>query len=60
MSQEPELLTDLQRAILEVEELGLALRESMKLVTQRVGFFVGQVRYQEELRKARQKLGRQS
>ena len=41
-------LTPLQRAIYEVDQLGLNLRDSMRLVTQRMGFFVGQHRYLEE------------
>jgi hypothetical protein len=41
-------LTPLQRAIYEVDQLGLNLRDSMRLVTQRMGFFVGQQRYLEE------------
>lgn len=55
MTQPPESLTDLQRAILEVDGLGLPERDAMRLVTQRVGFFVGQQRYRDELRKARAK-----
>jgi hypothetical protein len=38
----------LQRAIYEVDLLGLNLRDSMRLVTQRMGFFVGQQRYLQE------------
>ena len=41
-------LTPLQRDIYEVDQLGLELRDSMRLVTQRVGFFVGQDRYLQE------------
>jgi hypothetical protein len=41
-------LTPLQRAIYETDLLGLNLRDSMRLVTQRMGFFVGQYRYLEE------------
>ena len=41
-------LTPLQRAIYEVDQLGLNLRDSMRLVTQRMGFFVGQQRYLQE------------
>jgi hypothetical protein len=41
-------LTPLQRDIYEVDQLGLDLRESMRIVTQRVGFFVGQERYLQE------------
>ena len=41
-------LTPLQRAIYETDQLGLTLRDSMRLVTARMGFFVGQHRYLEE------------
>jgi hypothetical protein len=41
-------LTPLQHEIYEVDQLGLDLRDSMRLVTQRVGFFVGQERYLQE------------
>jgi hypothetical protein len=47
-------LTELQQAILEVDALGLSVRDSIKQVSARVGFFVGQQRYQEELVKARE------
>ena len=33
--------------------LGLSVRESIRMVSARVGFFVGQQRYQDELTKAR-------
>ena len=46
-------LTDLQHVILEVDDLGLSVRESIRMVSERVGFFVGQQRYQDELTKAR-------
>ena len=48
-----ERLTDLQKAILEVDALNLTVRDSIRHVTARVGFFVGQQRYLEELEKAR-------
>ncbi len=48
-----EQLTDLQRVILETDALGLTIRDSIRQVSARVGFFVGQLRYQDELRKAR-------
>ncbi len=48
-----ERLTDLQQAILEVDALNLTVRDSIRHVTARVGFFVGQQRYLEELEKAR-------
>ena len=41
-------LTPLQRAIYETDQLGLTLRDSIKIVTQRMGFFVGQNKYLEE------------
>jgi hypothetical protein len=47
-SNVPPNLTPLQRAIYETDQLGLTLRESMRLVTYRMGFFVGQHRYLEE------------
>jgi hypothetical protein len=46
-------LTDLQQVILEIDALGLTVRDSIRQVSARVGFFVGQQRYQEELAKAR-------
>jgi hypothetical protein len=48
-----EQLTDLQQVILEVDALDLTVRDSIRQVSARVGFFVGQQRYQEELAKAR-------
>ena len=48
-----EQLTDLQQVILETDALGLTVRDSIRQVSARVGFFVGQQRYQEELAKAR-------
>jgi hypothetical protein len=41
-------LTPLQRAIYETDQLGLSLRDSIKIATQRMGFFVGQNKYLEE------------
>jgi hypothetical protein len=49
-----ETLTDLQQVILEVDALGLTVRDSIRQVSARVGFFVGQARYQDELVKARE------
>jgi hypothetical protein len=43
-----EQLTRLQNVILDIEKLDLPLRDSMRLATQRVGFFVGEQRYIEE------------
>jgi hypothetical protein len=50
-------LTPLQRAIYETDELGLTLRDSIKIVTQRMGFFVGQNKYLEERKKIERILG---
>lgn len=52
-----EQLTDLQQVILETEALGLTVRDSIKQVSARVGFFIGQARYQSELEKARAIVG---
>jgi hypothetical protein len=46
-------LTDLQKVILEIDALDLTVRDSIRQVSARVGFFVGQQKYQEELAKAR-------
>ena len=50
-------LTPLQRAIYETDQLGLTLRDSIKIVTQRMGFFVGQNKYLEERAKIQQLVG---
>jgi len=50
----PNAMTPLQRAIYETDQLGLTLRDAMKLVTARMGFFVGQHRYLEERAKIAQ------
>ena len=47
-------LTPLQRVIYETDQLGLNLRDSMRLATQRMGFFVGQHRYLAERAKIAQ------
>ena len=41
-------LTPLQRVIYETDQLDLSLRDSIKLATARMGFFVGQNKYLEE------------
>ncbi len=53
-------LTPLQRAIYDTDQLGLTLRDSIKLVTQRMGFFVGQNKYLEERAKIERILGSQA
>ena len=44
----PAALTPLQRAIYETDQLGLTLRDSQRLVSARMGFFVGQHKYLSE------------
>jgi len=41
-------LTPLQRVIYETDQLDLSLRDSIKLASARMGFFVGQNKYLEE------------
>jgi len=41
-------LTPLQRAIYDTDQLGVSLRDSTKIVTARMGFFVGQHKYLQE------------
>ena len=50
-------LTRLQKIILDIDRLNLPLRDSMRLATQQVEFFVGQQRYIDELRKAKAIVG---
>lgn len=50
-------LTPLQRVIYETDQLGLTLRDSIKIVSQRMGFFVGQNKYLEERAKIERLLG---
>ena len=53
-------LTPLQRAIYETDQLGLTLRDSIRIVTARMGFFVGQNKYLEERAKIERLLGAQN
>jgi hypothetical protein len=41
-------LTPLQQAIYETDQLELSLRDSIRLVSARMGYFVGQHKYQLE------------
>jgi hypothetical protein len=50
-------LTPLQRAIYETDKLDLSLRDSIKVVSARMGFFVGQNKYLEERTKIQRVLG---
>ena len=50
-------LTPLQRVIYETDQLDLSLRDSIKLATARMGFFVGQHKYLEERAKIQRLLG---
>jgi hypothetical protein len=53
----PPGLTPLQRVIYETDQLNLSLRDSIKLATARMGFFVGQHKYLEERGKISRLLG---
>ena len=50
-------LTPLQQAIHETDQLDLTLRDSIKLVSARMGFFVGQHKYLQERAKIARILG---
>ena len=50
-------LTPLQRVIYETDQLDLSLRDSIKLASARMGFFVGQYKYLEERAKIQRLLG---
>jgi hypothetical protein len=52
----PPGLTPLQRVIFETDRLDLSLRDSIKLATARMGFFVGQHKYLQERAKIAQLL----
>jgi hypothetical protein len=41
-------LTPLQQVVYETDQLGLSLRDSTRVATARMGFFVGQHKYLEE------------
>ncbi len=47
----PPGLTPLQRAVFETDQLNLSLRDSIRLATARMGFFVGQHKYLQEREK---------
>jgi len=51
-------LTPLQRVIYETDQLDLSLRDSIKLASARMGFFVGQNKYLEERVKIQRLLAR--
>ncbi len=50
-------LTPLQRVVYETDQLQLSLRDSIKLASARMGFFVGQYKYLEERAKIQRFLG---
>jgi hypothetical protein len=52
----PPGFTPLQRVIFETDQLDLSLRDSIKLATARMGFFVGQHKYLQERAKIAQLL----
>jgi hypothetical protein len=49
-------LTPLQRAVFETDQLDLTLRDSIKVVSARMGFFVGQHKYLDERAKIAKRL----
>ena len=53
----PPGLTPLQRVIYETDQLDLTLRDSIKLASARMGFFVGQYKYLQEREKIANLLG---
>ena len=53
----PSGLTPLQRVVFETDLLDLTLRDSIKLASARMGFFVGQHKYLEERGKIARILG---
>ena len=55
-TEAPPGLTPLQRVIFETDQLDLSLRDSIKIATARMGFFVGQHKYLEERAKIAQLL----
>jgi len=50
-------LTPLQQVIYETDQLDLTLRDSIRIVSQRMGFFVGQNKYLQERAKIQRLLG---
>jgi hypothetical protein len=50
-------LTPLQQAIYETDRLDLSLRDSIRIVSARMGFFVGQNKYLDERAKINRLLG---
>ena len=55
-SEAPPGLTPLQRVVYETDQLDLSLRDSIKIATSRMGFFVGQHKYLQERAKIAQLL----
>jgi hypothetical protein len=55
-TEAPPGLTPLQRVVFETDQLDLSLRDSIKLATARMGFFVGQHKYLQERAKIAQRL----
>ena len=56
-TEAPPGLTPLQRVIFKTDQLDLSLRDSIKIATARMGFFVGQHKYLEERGKISRILG---
>jgi hypothetical protein len=47
-TEAPPGLTPLQRVVFETDQLHVSLRDSIRIATARMGFFVGQHKYLEE------------
>jgi hypothetical protein len=56
-TEAPPGLTPLQRVVFETDQLDLSLRDSIKIATARMGFFVGQHKYLQERAKIAALLG---
>jgi hypothetical protein len=56
-SEAPPGLTPLQRVVFETDQLNLSLRDSIRIATARMGFFVGQHKYLQERAKIAELLG---
>ncbi|MDQ6671810.1 MAG: hypothetical protein M3069_13900 [Chloroflexota bacterium] len=50
-TEAPPGLTPLQRVVFETDQLDLSLRDSIRIATARMGFFVGQHKYLQEREK---------
>ena len=56
-TEAPPGLTPLQRVVFETDQLHVSLRDSIRIATARMGFFVGQHKYLQERAKIAALLG---